>query len=366
MARTNIAFGDPKAAARWSAVLALDVNHEGFLTNRFVGKGQNFCIEEKTELEGDAGDTIHFDLRVALVQPPTYGDAPVDGTAEALRHRSDQIHIDQIRHPVDAGGRMSNKRTVHDLRVQAKEALKEYWAKWKDEISFIYLSGQRGINEDFIEGLDYEGFAENPLQAPDSAHLMYAGSATSKATLTAADKMSRDLIEKAETKSRMLRATNRENANMQPLNIDGAKHYVVVMSPFQEHDMRTDLGASGWLQLQKDAAGAEGRNNPIFKGGMGMVKNVVLHSHENVIRSNDYGVGGNVAAGRALFLGSQAGVCAHGTSGKRKYIWHEELKDKGNAKEITAGMIWGIKKSRFGGKDFGLLSLDTACTDPNA
>jgi N4-gp56 family major capsid protein len=366
MSSTQLAFGDPKAAVRWSANLALDVNHAGFWSTRFVGKGSQFAIEEKTELEGEAGDTIHFDLLVNLTEEPTFGDAEVAGTAESMKHRSDRIHIDQMRHPVSAPGRMGRKRSVHNFRKDAKMLLKDYWAKWKDEVTFIYMSGNRGINEDFIMRQGWEGFAENKLRAPDRAHLMYGGDATSKASLTADDKMGRNVIELAETKCRMMRATDRSVANMQPLNIDGGKHYVCVMSPFQEHDMRQDVGPSGWLTVQRDAAAAEGKNNAIFKGGLGMVKNVVLHSHENVVRMDDYGVTGDVSAARALFLGAQAGVCAHGTKDSRKYLWHEEEVDKGNKPEITAGTIWGINKSQFNGKDFGCISIDTACSDPNS
>lgn len=365
MASTIIPVGDPKAAIRWSAALSLDINHTGFFSNRFVGKGKSFCIEEKTELEADQGDTIRFDLLVNLVEEPVFGDNKVEGTAESMKHRSDAIMIDQIRHPVSGGGRMTKKRTIHNLRRDAKTLLKEYWAKFKDEMTFMYLSGARGINEDFIMRQGFNGMSVNPFRAPDAAHHAFGGAATSVASLTAADKMSRDVIEKVETRARMMRAKDRTKANMQPININGGKHYVMVMSPYQEHDMRTDIGENGWVRIQRDAAGAEGRNNPIFKGGMGMVKNVVLHSHENVIRFDNGGAGGDVEYNRALFLGAQAAVCAHGTADKRKYMWHETTEDAGNETVITAGCIWGIQKSQFDGSDFGSCTVDTAATDPN-
>ena len=97
--------------------------------------------------------------------------------------------------------------------------------------------------------------------------------------------------------------------------MDGEKHYVLLMSPFQEFDLRDETGEKGWLEVQKAAASAEGKNNPIFKGGLGMINNIVLHSHESAIRFSDYGAGANVAAARALFLGRQAAVIAYGTAG---------------------------------------------------
>jgi N4-gp56 family major capsid protein len=153
-------------------------------------------------------------------------------------------------------------------------------------------------------------------------------------------------------------------ANMIAISIDGEQHYVCVMSPFQEHDLRIS-DAGGWLDIQKAAAQAEGRNNPIFKGGLGMIDNVVLHSHESVIRFSDYGAGSNVLAARALFMGRQAGVCAYGSAGGLRFTWTEEMADHGNEPKVAAGVIMGVKKTRFNGKDFGILSIDTAAKDPN-
>ena len=108
------------------------------------------------------------------------------------------------------------------------------------------------------------------------------------------------------------------------------------------------------------------RQNPLFKGGLGMINNVVLHEHENVRRFKDYGVGGDVEAHRALFMGRQAGVLAYGSGGTgTRFYWREEEKDAGNQVAIYAGVIAGAKKTRFGGKDFGVIAVDTASKNPN-
>jgi len=136
------------------------------------------------------------------------------------------------------------------------------------------------------------------------------------------------------------------------------------MTPFQEHSLRTDAGSS-WLDVQKAAATAEGRASPIFKGGLGMINNVVLHSHESVIRFNDYGAGANLPAARALFLGRQAGVIAYGNGGGgMRFSWAEDVDDYGNEPSVQAGTIFGVKKTRFNGKDFGVLAVDTYAKNP--
>jgi N4-gp56 family major capsid protein len=359
MTQTVIPFGDPKAVKRWSADLAVDVRKKSYFEQRFIGTSENAVIQRKTELESDAGDTIDFDLSVHLRGKPTYGDNRVEGKEENLRFYGDKVMIDQVRHSVSAGGRMSRKRTVHNIRKIARDRLGDYFYKFTDELLFIYLSGARGINVDFIETTDFAGFANNPLDAPDVDHLLYGGAATSKASLASTDIMDPMVIEKAVEKAAMMQAENPDVANMVPVNIDGDEHYVCVMSEYQATDMRTAAGGK-WIDFQKAAAAAEGSKNAIFKGGLGMINNVVLHKHRNVIRFSDYGAGSNVQAARALFMGRQAGVIAYGTANGLRFDWEETVKDYGNEPAIAAGFIAGMKKARFNNKDFGVLSIDTA------
>ncbi|WP_238368280.1 N4-gp56 family major capsid protein [Mesobacterium pallidum] len=366
MATTVIAWGDPKAKKAWSTALAHDVDKNTWFTRRFVGKGNNNIIEQKTELEGEAGDTVQFDLCVEFKSEPVEGDNRAEGTEETLRFYTDEVKIDQTRKPASAGGRMSRKRTVHNLRTTARGNLNLYWSAFFDEMYFMYLSGARGMNENFKTGLNYTGRAQNPFQAPDTSHILYGGSATSKATLTASDKMTRSVIEKANTKAEMMHATDPDSASMVPVMIEGSKRYVVVMSPFQAYDMRTDAGAGNWLDIQKAAAAAEGSKNRIFAGGLGMIDDTVLHKHENAIRFNDYGAGGNVQAARALMLARQAGVVAYGTPNGRRGIWIEDKRDYENEPVVVGGFILGCKKTRFNNKDFGVIAIDTAAADPNA
>lgn len=365
MSRTVIAFGDAKAQKKWSGSLFIDTQKKSYWDRKFVGESDNSVIQRLTDLESDAGDTIDYDLSVQLRNTPVVGDQRLQGREENLRFFSDVVSIDQMRHGVSAGGKMSRKRTVHNIRKIGRDRLSDYWAKYVDEMNFIYLSGARGINEDFFEPTTWAGHAGNTLDAPDAGHLVYGGTATAKANVTNTDKMSKVVIEKAEVKSRMMRSTDPTTANMQPVMINGEAHYVLVMNPFQEHDLRTG-DTTGWIDIQKAAITAEGKANAIFKGGLGMVKNVVLHSHASAVRFSDYGAGGNLAAGRALFMGRQAGVIAYGSSAGLRFTWTEEMQDHGNEPVISAGVILGVKKTRFNAKDFGILAIDTYAVDPNA
>lgn len=364
MSSTVIAWGDPKAQKKWSTTLAIESARKSYFKRRgFIGTGENNVIEEKVELKTDAGDRVSFDLSVLLRQRPTYGDKRVKGKEEALRFFSDEVVIDQMRHPVSAGGRMSRKRTIHDMRKVAKDRLADYWKQYVDELMFIHLSGARGVNEEFIEPAGITTLGPNALLPPDGQHIMFGGAATAKAEITAADVMSRKLIERVVTSAKMMRAVDPDASNIVPVDIEGSPHYVMVLSPFQAYDLRTNA-ASDWLDIQKAAAAAEGRSSLLFKGGLGMINNVILHEHENVIRFSDYGAGASLPAARALFMGRQAGVVAYGTPSGQRFEWKEEMEDYGNEPTVVAGVIMGFKKTRFNARDFGLIAVDTYAKNP--
>ncbi len=366
MGRTVIPAGDPKAIKKQSAALVVESSQKSYFGNRFTGKGQDaeMPIQHFTDLESDSGDTISYDLCMELRQEPIEGDDIQEGTEEELKFFSDEVYIDQCRAGVDGGGKMTRKRTIHDLRKIARSRSSSWWARFFDEIQFIYLSGARGVNNNYITPVGYTGRAGNLIVAPDSDHLLFGGDATSESDLDANDKMSLTLIDRSVAHLDMLGGDG-STAMMNPIMIEGERHFVCVMSPYQEFDMRTNATTGQWLDIQKAAATALGKKSPIFKGGLGMYNDVVLHKHKNVVTFDDYGAGSDVEAARALVLAKQAGAISFGSPGDGyRFQWYEETRDNGNIVIISTGCIWGFKKVIFNGRDFGVLALDTAAKKP--
>ena len=366
MAKTIIGVGDPKAVKRYSALLATDTAKKGYWTSRFFGKGVDASapVHQLNELENQAGDLITYDLSVQLAGQGVEGDDTLEGNEEKLTLYTDSLYIDQYRHAVDTGGAMTRKRTIHNLRDIAKKRLSDWWARLFDEMLFMYASGARGVNSGFILPTSYTGFANNDLSAPDSDHLIIGGGA--KTAMDSGDKMTLNFIDVAKTNAQMLGGDSSQTPQLQPVMIDGEEHFVCVMSPWQAYDLRTATGDAGWLAIQKAAAAAEGKKSNIFKGALGMHNNVLLHEHSNVIRFSDYGNPATVTAARALFLGDQALTMAFGSAGNGlRFDWNEEPKDYGNDLGVAAGTIFGIKKTTFESKDYGVIAIDTYAAAPS-
>lgn len=366
MGQTIIGLNDPKAVKKYSAFLAVDVARDSYFSRKFMGgKDSSMPIHNLKELESEAGDTISFDLSMQLKMQPVEGDTPLEGKEEDLKFYSDSVVIDQMRGGVNTGGRMTRKRTIHDLRKVARKRQGEWWARVFDELFFMYLSGARGVNADYIFPTSYTGFASNALSAPDSEHIIYCNSSGTKQAMTNNDKMALSWIDKAIAKASMMGGGVQGVPKIQPILINGERHFVCVMNPWQVYDVRTSTTTGHWLDIQKAAAGAEGRKSPIFQGGLGMYNNVVLHEHQAVIRFSDYGNPASLGAARALFMGVQAAVLAFGTSGTGlRFGWYEESRDNGNQVVISTHSIFGMNKVTFNSLDFGIMVLDSYAAAP--
>jgi N4-gp56 family major capsid protein len=373
--RSLIGVNDPQAVKKWASLMAVAINKSSYFARKFVGEGKDarLPIQRIDDLESGAGDEVTVDLLMPNNMEPIIGDETLDGKEAPLKYFTDRMRIDQVRGGQDLGSRMTKKRTLRNLRQDAKRVSTDWWKRLMDELYFIYLSGSRGTGSGYIWSASNPFFTVNALTAPDSMHQMYGGAATSKASLASTDTFKLRLIDKAVAKAETMGGDGSDELSMIPVSIEGGDHYIALMHTFQFDSLKTDAGTGGWLDIQKAAAAAEGAKNPIFIGAQGMYNSVLLHKHRNVIRFSDYGAGANLPAARALFLGSQAAFVAYGDNETgTRYRWTEVSKDHENSVAIGTHAIMGVKKATYKSKDnntirdFGVIAMDTYCVDPNA
>lgn len=371
---TIIGVNDPQAVKKWATSMAVSISKESWFTSRFVGAGEESRtpIQQVTDLESGPGDEVTFDLLMPMSMEPRIGDQSLDGHEQDMKYYTDKMRIDQVRGGVNAGGRMTQKRTLRNLRREAKRLMKDWWVRLLDELYFIYLSGTigNGLSTRLLSSTNAI-FNVNALTAPDSMHQMWGGTSTSKASVTSSDGMTLRLIDRAVAKAETMGADGSDELSMVKCNVDGNETYIGLMHTFQFDALKSSTSTGQWLDIQKAAAAAQGQGNPLFKGTLGEYNGVGLFKHRNAIRFSDYGAGANLPAARALFLASQAGMISYGDNGGgTRYKWTEVEKDHGNQVAIGSYAIMGIKKSTYKNKDstvtrdFGVFALDTYCVDP--
>jgi N4-gp56 family major capsid protein len=353
MAATEFALNDPLAIQRWSTSLAVEAAKKQYFAP-FIGTSNDSLIVMRDELNKAAGDKVTVALRMKMTQPGVEGDQVIEGHAtgeESLVFFNDALFIDQLRKGTKSKGKMSEQRVPYDLRKEGRDALSTWWAEELDEEMMFYLSGARGVGTAH-QPTTWTGRANNTLTAVDTAHQMYASTATSKATITNAMPITLGDVE------RMVARAELTDPMIQPFNVNGSKKFVLLMHTYQAYQLRIGTSENDWLAIHK--ATDRGTASPIYTGALGEYADVVLHKHRNVVTFSDYGAGSNVTAARALFMGAQAGMVAYGRAGgPGRNTWHEETDDRGNALAITSGAIFGVKRSQFNSKTFGLIALDT-------
>ena len=369
MAQTMVGLNDAKAIKRFSPVLAVDAARKGHWTSKWMSGGPTPTrpIYSVPDLEKQPGEQISFDISMQLNSMPIEGDDEARGKGEKLFFYSQVVYIDQEREVVSTGGRMTQKRTLHDLRQVARARTSDLWGRVFDQIIFIYLSGYRGVNSDYVFPTTWTGRANNTITAPDANHFVYGGVATSKATIQATDTMTTLPIDKAVAYAKMMGGGGpaySEVPQIQPINLDGEEVFLCVMNPWQEFNLRRNTTSMDWADIQKAMAMATGKNNDFMRGGLGMWNKVVLQVHQNCIQFTDAGSGA-VSAVEALFCGIQAGTIAQGQSGGNlTFGWFEEAYDGGNQLDIYTDTKWGFVKTNFNGNDFGVMAILTAAAAP--
>jgi N4-gp56 family major capsid protein len=373
MAQTKFGVNDPQEVKKWGTDLAVAVNRESYFSSSMASESKRARtpIQVITDLEKDAGLEVTVDLLMPMSMEPVV-QAKLEGKGAPLKYFTDKLRIDQVRGAVGAGDRVTSKATLRNLREDAKIVMKDWWARLQDELHFIYLSGGFGNygGTGYLWTAANAMFSVNAITAPDSQHIMYGGDATAKADVGTNDGFDLRLIDRAVAKAETMGGDGSNELSMVPVNVDGKKCYVVLCHTFQYDAMKANASTGQWLDIQKAAAGASGSNALLFKNSGGMYADCVIHKHRNVMRFNDYG-GASVKAARALFLGSQAGELAYGSSGGSgtRYRWTEVMTDHEDQVEIGTHCIMGVKKSTYKSKDgsvtrdFGVIALDTYCAD---
>lgn len=304
----------------WAKQLWKEAEKESFFA-KFTGESSDSIINVKSDLKKDKGDQITVPLVMDLTGAGVTGDNMLEGNEEQLQFFDCPVTINQIRNAVRLEGAMEEQKTALNLRSAAKEALKRWFAHKMEEMCTAAL-----------------------LTAPDTDHVIYAGSATSEGTVTANDKFSADLISQAARKAKT--ATPKIRRPM----VDGKEYYVMLVDPYQARDLKAD---TKWVEAQKFAA-ARGENNPLFTGALGVYDGVIVHEYEYLPREAKGA--SSAIIGKALLLGCQAGIKAIG----KEATWKEKAFDYDNKVGFATGAILGYKKAVFDNKDFATIQVITS------
>jgi N4-gp56 family major capsid protein len=344
MATTAYPVNHPMAVKLWSRKLFVEAL-KNTQASKFMGESSNALCQIINDTAKSAGDSMTVPLRMQLSGAGVQGDGTLEGNEEALTHYTDTFLINQLRHAVRSDGKMSEQRVHPVYREEARMGLQDWWAGRIDTMFFNQLGGNTGQADTKYTG-------HNATLAPDANHIIYINGTSSESDIASASasnaftlKIIDMCVERAKTLSPMIR----------PIAVGGGgMKYVIFLHPYQVYNMRTSTTTGQWLDIQKAAMnGGQITNNPIYTGALGEYNNTVIHesTYLPTVTSTVY---------RAVFAGAQAAMTGYGQiSASGNMSWREELFDYGNQLGVSAGMIHGLKKTRFNSADFGTIVVPT-------
>ncbi len=355
MATTQYGTNHPLAVKLWSKRLFREALKETFIS-RFMGTSKDSLIYVKDETSKGAGDKITYGLRMQLSSAGVSGDGTLEGNEEALSTYNDSIVIDQLRHAVRSDGRMSEQRVPFSVREEAMAGLRDWWADRMDTAFFNQIAGNTGQTDTKYTGLQA---TVAPSTTSGNARIIYGPVSTTENSLSSASASGNfqlTLLDKAITMAKT------STPLIRPLRVNGSAKYVAFLHPHQVYSLRTDATANRitWYDAQKARVNGGETDNPIFNGALGEYNGVVLHESTRVPLATS-----TTTVRRAVFCGAQAACFATGQgSSPERMTWVEELFDYGNQLGVSAGMIWGLKKTVFNSIDFGTIVISTHAEAP--
>ncbi|EJF9757250.1 N4-gp56 family major capsid protein [Salmonella enterica] len=341
-----------------------------------------------TDLNKARGDEVSFSIMHKLSKLPTMGDERIEGRGEDLSRADFTLRIDQGRHLVDAGGRMSQQRTKFNLITSARTLLGTYFNDLQDQCAVIHLAGARGdfMADDVIVPLDshrnFKDIMINDVMPPTHNRHFFGGDATSLEALDSSDVFTLGLVDN------MALYIDEMAHPLQPVRLKGDElygedpYYVLYVTPRQWNDWYTSTSGKDWNQMMVRAVNrSKGFSHPLFKGECAMWRNILVRKYAGIpirfytgskvwVSNNDLAattkqVEVRTNIDRAMLLGAQALANAYGQRNGGHFNLVQKKTDMDNRTEIAIDWINGLKKIRFADKngkinDHGVIAVDTA------
>lgn len=405
---TNIPYGHPMAAKVFGAAVFAGVQAQKNFMNLLSGpapkinnaaakmKGQTEAgmpIVKATDLSRTAGDSLSIDLFNILKGKPVMGDERVAGRGMSTTTSSMDVKIDLSRGMSDTGGRMNQKRTVHNLRTIIQAGLENWAGRLEDQRILVHLAGSRG-NQNFQDWVipqqsdpDFGKVMVNGVKAPTHNRRFVASLTGSDGGISTASSMTVNhyiSLSEIGTLGAMLKESH---IPLQPIKIKGDNYgwndpFWVLFVTERQWELLKAVSQAAWRSATENAykrQDAMGMKHPLFMGDCIMWNGILVKplgryavrfaAGDNIVENNSSNTEGDVTAAvatdRAILLGAQAVIKAYGNekTSDYHYSWNEELTDHKSVVEVSLSMMEGTSKVRFDidgvATDHGVAVLDS-------
>ena len=331
MGKTAFETGNALTKKAWEEKLFRDTIKESYFA-RFMGDTGSI-VNVKRQLTKDKGDLITFGIRMRLSGAGVTSGQTLEGNEESLVTYSSTVSLERYRHGVRDAGELDRQRAMFSIDQESMDAIKDWGTEKIDQLCM-----------DTITASPTRFFSIN-------SGTIATATSDPKASVTATDLMTPQLLSFAKTWCKTGGA--RTQTPLRPVRINGKDYFVCLVHPDVMNDLKND---STFAQARREAL-ERGKDNPIFTGSEAIWDGVVVHEHENVPLTNDFG-GATVAGAKCVFMGAQALIWAWG---KTPDVVAENF-DYGEEHGYAYRMTAGLAKPVFNSLDFGSTAIYVART----
>jgi hypothetical protein len=179
------------------------------------------------DLANSAGDSVRVDCAHVIKLRPVMGDENAEGKGAKLDYSFKDVRIDMATLPVSAGGKMTQKRFQHDLRVTAVAQLKGAIPSFLWQRTLVQAAGARGSQDgvDWILPLandpEFDAMIVNPVRAPTfNRHFVVNGNGLTQGGQQLASVATTDLLKLVHIDD-MSAILSEHSVRMLPVNVPG-------------------------------------------------------------------------------------------------------------------------------------------------
>lgn len=341
---TRFLTNDPLTRKRWAkdlfAVVLPAIEYDSL-----IGTGADSIVQIRTELGKGEGDELKFGIRLPLVGEGIVGDKQVEGNEERLRFRDFKMGIQELNHAVDTGGKMDEQRIPYNLLTEGKDGLQTWWS---EKLSDYLMNVLVGNSQYRIAG---EVFAD-AIEEPDADHFLTPNGVVEDA-LDATNIMDLSFLDKLKQQAEVGDPKN-GIYKLRPLMRNGKKYYKVLMHNYVFDQLKQNTNVGQWGDLLRAAQKLAEVNVEIEYNGL------LISKTERIPMQRQ--IAGKAGIYRTAILGAQSACIAFGGAGESKGSVMAFVPYERDAKRfvmVRGGGIFGIKKVRFEGRDYGAMVAST-------
>ena len=341
--KTRFVTNDPLTRKKWARDL-FSVLLPAIEFNSLVGSGSDAIVQMQKDLAKGEGDELTFGIRLPLVGEGVVGDNTVEGNEEKLRFRNFKCTIEELNHAVDTGGRMEEQRVPYNLMQEGKDALQEWWASKLSDYLINMLFGNSNYK---IAGQDFA----QAIDAPSAGRHLLPDGVANEASISSDNTVSLSFLDKLKQMAEIPTAAKQHK--VRPIMIGGKPHYRVLMHNYTFEELRQNTNIGEWGDLLRAANKLQLPETEIVYNGL------IISKTERAPLIRDAGTNDRAGVYRVVLCGAQAAVWAWGGAGDSKSTTMSFVpytRDADRYVLVRGGGIWGARKVRFEGHDFGIVT----------